>query len=58
MEWMDILRMYGPQSIPWIALAYVCKWILDRYDRDLDSRVKLATALEGLSSVIERNARS
>lgn len=58
MEWMEVLKLYGPSSIPWIALCYLGKWILDRHDRDLDSRVKLATALEGLSSVIERSARS
>lgn len=54
MEWMEILKLYGPQAIPWIALAYLGKWILDRHDRDLDSRVKLATALEGLTQIISR----
>ena len=53
MEWTEILKLYGPQAIPWIALAYFGKWHLDRMDRDLDARVKLATALEGLTSIIK-----
>ena len=53
MDWMDVLRLYGPQAIPWIALAYFGKWHLDRLDRDLEGRVKMATALEGLTAVIK-----
>jgi len=53
MEWVDILKLYGPQAIPWIALAYFGKWHLDRLDRDLDARVKLATALESLTAMIK-----
>ena len=53
MEWTEILKLYGPQAIPWIALAYFGKWHLDRLDRDLEGRVKMATALEGLTAVIK-----
>ena len=53
MEWAEILKLYGPQAIPWIALAYFGKWHLDRLDRDLDARVKMATALEGLTNIIK-----
>ena len=53
MEWTEILKLYGPQAIPWIALGYFGKWHLDRLDRDLEGRVKMATALEGLTAVIK-----
>lgn len=56
MEWAEILKLYGPQAIPWMALAYFGKWHLDRIDRDLESRVKMATALEALTKMIERTA--
>lgn len=50
---LGLLKSYGPQAIPWIALAYLAKWHLDRLDRDLDARIKLATALESLTQVIK-----
>ena len=53
MEWGEILKLYGPQAIPWIALAYVGRWLMERMDRDLEARVKLAVALEGLAAVIK-----
>ncbi len=53
MEWVEVLKLYGPQAIPWLALAYFGKWHLDRVDRDLDALVKLAIALNGLTKVIE-----
>lgn len=56
MEWAEILKLYGPQAIPWIALAYFSKWHLDRLDRDLDARIKMASALEALTRMIERTA--
>ena len=52
MEFADILKLYGPQAIPWIALAYVGKWLMGRMDADLETRVKLAVALEGLTTAI------
>ncbi len=56
MEWAEILKLYGPQAVPWIALAYFAKWHLDRLDRDLDARIKMASALEALTRMIERTA--
>ena len=53
MEWTEILKLYGPQAIPWIALAYFGRWHLERVDRDLDARVKLAIAMESLTTVIK-----
>lgn len=57
MEWTEILKLYGPQAIPWIALAYVGKWLMNRMDNDLDTRVKLALALEGLTSAIKERLK-
>ena len=53
MEWTEILKLYGPQAIPWIALAYVGKWLMGRMDNDLETRVKLAVALEGLTAAVK-----
>ena len=53
MEFSEILRTFGPQAIPWIALAYVGKWLMGRMDTDLETRVKLAIALEGLTTAIK-----
>ena len=57
MEWTEILKLYGPQAIHWIALAYVGKWLMNRMDNDLDTRVKLALALEGLTSAIKERLK-
>ena len=54
MEWTEILKMYGPQAIPWIALAYFGKWHLNRQDKDLDARVKMAIAIDGMTKIIEK----
>ena len=53
MEWTEILKLYGPQAIPWLALAYVGKWLMGRMDNDLETRVKLAVALEGLTTAVK-----
>ena len=50
----DILKIYGPLSLGWIVAAYLLKFVLDRYKDDIQARVDLATALDGLSKVIER----
>jgi len=57
MEWAEILKLYGPQAIPWLALAYTGKWLMGRMDTDVDSRVKLAVALEGLTSAIKEKLK-
>ena len=49
MEFTDILKIYGPLAIGWAVAAYLIKFIMDRYDRDIESRAKLASALEALS---------
>ena len=50
----DLLKIYGPLSLGWIVAAYLLKFVLDRYNDDIEARVKLATALDQLSKVIDR----
>lgn len=53
MEFVDLVKVYGPLALGWVIAAYLLKFILDRYQTDIDARVKLATALDGLQRVIE-----
>ena len=57
MEYMDIIKTFGPQAIPWLALAYVGKWLMGRMDSDLETRVKLAVALEGLTTAVKEKMK-
>lgn len=50
---MELVKVYGPLGIGWIIAAYLLKFILDRYNADIESRSKLATALDALTKVIE-----
>jgi len=56
MEIMDIVKVYGPLGLGWIIAAYLLKFILDRYNADLEGRAKLATALDGLTRVVDKLA--
>ena len=56
MDFTDILKIYGPLAIGWIVAGYLIKFIMDRYDKDIDSRSKLATALQELSNAIKEKA--
>ncbi|CAB4198901.1 hypothetical protein UFOVP1326_4 [uncultured Caudovirales phage] len=56
MDITDILKLYGPLSIGWIAAAYLAKFVLDRYDADIKSRTDLAVALQQLAEAV-REAR-
>ena len=53
MDVTDILKVYGPLGLGWIAALYMLKFVLDRYQTDIEARVKLATALDGLTKLIE-----
>ena len=53
MEWAEILKLYGPQAIPWIALAYLGKWHMSRMDNDLENRIKFALVLEGINATLK-----
>lgn len=53
LPWGDIIKIYGPLALGWVIAAYLLKFILDRYNTDIDARIKLATALEALSKLIQ-----
>ena len=50
---IDLMKIWGPLSIGWVAAIYMGKFIMDRYDKDIESRSKLASALDALTSKIE-----
>ena len=54
MDLMDLVKIGGPLGIGWIVAGYLIKFILDKYSADIDAKVKIATALEGLTKIIER----
>ena len=50
---LEVLKLYGPWAI-WVPVAlYLGKFILDRYDVDIKSKVDLAAALNSLAKTIE-----
>ena len=53
MDFGDILKIYGPMAIGWIVAGYLIKFIIDRYQQDIESRSKLASALEALGDKLE-----
>lgn len=53
MEFGDIVKIYGPMGLGWVGFAYLGKFILDRYQADIDSRVKLSEAINGLTTMIK-----
>lgn len=57
METLELIKQYGPWAIGWGAAFYLGKFILDRYDKDIDSRNALASALNNLSKIIEQSSR-
>lgn len=60
MEWpviKEILTIYGPLALGWPIAIYLGKRVLDRADADVDSRIKLALALEGLTDWIKQNGK-
>ena len=49
---ISVVTAFGPAAIPWIGLYLVVKWVMGRSDADMEARVRLATALQELSSAI------
>ncbi len=54
--WIELAKVWGPLSIGWLVAAYLIKFIMDRYDRDIESRTKLASSLDAFSKILERVA--
>ena len=53
MELSELLKVYGPLGIGWLVAGYLMKFILDRYTFDIEARIKLAEALNKLTSFVE-----
>lgn len=53
---MEFVKIYGPMGIGWIIAGYLGKVFLDRNKDDIESRVKLAVALETLTSWIKERS--
>jgi len=51
-SWLELVKLWGPLSLGWVAASYMGKFIMDRYDRDIESRSKLASALQELTVAI------
>lgn len=54
MDFADLLKVSGPLAIGWVVAAYLAKFVLDRYNVDIEARVKLADALNKLTAAIEK----
>lgn len=52
MEWTEFLKVHGPLAIGWILAGILIHFILSRYDKDIQSRVDLANALNALTTII------
>lgn len=52
---LEGLKIYGPLALGWVIAAYLGKFILDRYQADIDARIKLAQAIDNLSRMIADN---
>jgi hypothetical protein len=48
--WTDALKVYGPLCLGWVGFAYVGKFILDRYDKDIQAKSDLASVMTKLEA--------
>ena len=55
--WLELVKLWGPLSLGWAAAVYMGRFIMDRYDRDIQAKVELATAINQLTRLIEENFR-
>lgn len=53
MEYAEIFKVYGPLALGWPIAIYLGKFLLTRYESDIESRHKQAAALEALVKLIE-----
>ena len=53
MEYAEIFKLYGPLALGWVVAAYLGKFILARYDADIEAKTKLALALQQLTEAIK-----
>lgn len=45
----SLVTTYGPLALGWLVAAYLLKFILERYDNDINSRITLAVAINELT---------
>lgn len=50
---IDFLKIYGPLGLGWVVAGFMIWQDQKRKDADIESRVKLAVALEGLGDIIK-----
>lgn len=53
--YIELIKVWGPLSIGWVVAAYMIKFVFDRYDKDIESRSKLAAALDALADAVKDN---
>ena len=56
MDLLDFMKVYGPLGMGWILAGYLLKVLLGERQADIESRVKLAVALETLTNLVKANA--
>lgn len=56
MEFADIVKVYGPLALFVPLFVYLLKFVLTNYKADIESRMKLAEALNHLSEKIQERA--
>ena len=54
-DWWSLVRIWGPLALGWPLAYLLVRFIMDNYKADIESRVKLSAALEGLTKAVERN---
>ena len=53
MEYGDLIKTYGPLALFVPLFFYLLRFILVNYKEDIESRVKLASSLDNLASIVE-----
>jgi hypothetical protein len=53
MELSEILKVYGPLGLGWIGFLWLGRWVLARYDKELETKMTLAMALKDLTDHIK-----
>lgn len=54
MEWIELLKHWGPSAIPGVVALLVLRWVGERIDKWTERDIKLSVAIEGLTATINR----
>lgn len=61
-NWMDLLKIWGPLALGWPIAWMLARELLaimkeqrDTYRADIESRLKMAASLDGLTEMIEKS---